>query len=132
MRNIRRYLAIGLAMGMSMAVGCSPQDRLYNVSGKVTVNGRPVPAGLIFFDPNTARGTSGTQGFANIKDGQFTTAEKGRGIRGGAYTVRISGFDGKAADEAPMGQSLFDEYQESRDLPRADSTLDINIVTGGK
>jgi hypothetical protein len=108
-------------------VGCRAEDKRYDVSGTVTYAGKPIPKGLIFFDPDASKGMAGTQGFANIRDGKFDTAKHGKGIRGGPYVVRVSGFDGKEASEAPFGQPLFPEYQEKRDLPAANSTLDIDV-----
>ena len=62
-----------------------------------------------------------------ILRGKYNTADHGQGIRGGSYVIRISGFDGKEANEAPFGQALFPEYQEQRALPKENSKLDINV-----
>jgi hypothetical protein len=119
----------GGVVGLATLVlaGCQPGDKLYDVSGTITHNGKSIPKGLIFFDPDSTKGTTGTTGFANIKDGKFDTADHGKGIRGGSYVIRVSGFDGKEANEAPFGQSLFPEYQEKRDLPKENSKLDITV-----
>lgn len=115
-----------LAALLALAAGCGPgEERLFDVTGTVAVGGTPVPAGMVFFDP--AGPTGGTQGFANIKDGKFNTADGGRGVRGGAYRVRVSGFDGKAANEAPMGQTLFPEYEFAKELPKQNSELTIDV-----
>jgi hypothetical protein len=116
-----------LFAGLAFVAGCGPDEKLYDVSGTVTFDGRPIPKGLIFFDP--APGTPGTQGFATIEDGRFDTAapDKGRGIRGGAYLIRISGFDGKEGPEAPFGQALFPEHELSRDLPAQDQTFEYAV-----
>ena len=99
------------------------------MSGTITFEGQPIPKGLIFFDPDPAKGTPGTQGFANIEDGRFDTAvpDKGRGIRGGAYIIRISGFDGREAPEAPFGQPLFPEHELTREFPAQDQTFDYDV-----
>src|SRR5437899_2888161 len=117
MQSLRRAALFGL--GLLVLAGCSAEDKLYDVSGTLTSAGKPIPKGLIFFDPDASKGMGGPQGFANIKDGKFDTADHVKGIRGGAYVIRVSGFDGKEANEAPFGQPLFPEYQEKRDLPRA-------------
>lgn len=133
MRAIRSAFAAALAAATAAATaGCGGEEKLYNVSGTVTYNGKPIPKGLIFFDPDSTKGGSGSQGFANILNGQYTTADKGRGVRGGAYNIRISGFDGKEANEAPFGQTLFPEYGVNKDLPKADSELNIDVPKGGK
>lgn len=109
--------------------GCSSEEKLYDVSGTITFEGKPIPKGLIFFDPETTKGTPGTQGFANIEEGKYDTSKKGkgRGIRGGTYSIRISGFDGKEGPEAPFGQFLFPEHQMEKELPGKNQTFDYDV-----
>ena len=116
-----------LALFLALAAGCGQGEKLYDVSGTATYDGKPIPAGIIYFDPDPMKGGTGTQGFASIIDGKYTTAVNGRGIRGGPYAVRITGYDGKAANEAPLGRPLFDEYELKKDLPAADSELNLDI-----
>jgi hypothetical protein len=116
------FLALAVAL-----VGCSSEEKLYDVSGTVTFDGKPIPKGLIFFDPDATKGETGPQGFANIIDGKFNTTPEGKGVRGGSYVVRVNGFDGKEAAEAPFGQYLFPEHEEKRDLPKASSELIIDV-----
>ena len=115
--------AFGLLFCLAAASGCSPEEKLYRVSGVVTHNGKPIPKGLIFFDPQA----EGPQGFANIVNGKYDTAEQGQGVRGGTYDVRVNGFDGVEANEAPFGQGLFPEFTTTKELPEADSTYDLDI-----
>jgi hypothetical protein len=117
---------VGLVL-CSVIGGCSEGEKLYNVSGTVTYDGKPIAKGLIFFDPVATKGTGGGQGFANIIDGRYNTAEMGQGVRGGSYDVRVNGFDGKEANDAPFGQALFPEYTGTADLPMADSTYDLEV-----
>jgi hypothetical protein len=118
--------ALALATA-ALLPGCGDGERLYRVSGTITFDGKPIPKGLIFFDP--APGTPGTQGFANIEDGRFDTAAagKGRGIRSGNYVIRISGFDGIERPEAPFGQALFPEHELTKELPSQDQTFDYDV-----
>ena len=51
----------------------------------------------------------------------------GQGVRGGAYHVRVNGFDGKEGYEAPFGQPLFPEYTGTTELPQATSTYDLDV-----
>lgn len=115
------------AVLVCLPIACRRADPIYRVSGTITFNGHPIPAGLVFFDPEETEGTTGLQGFASIKDGRFDTATEGRGVAGGKYTMRILGFDGKTGNEAPLGNALFREYQEKRDLPKADTELDLRV-----
>lgn len=117
--------------GAVLIAGCGERERLYDVSGTITFEGKPIPKGLIFFDPDpSSKGTPGTQGFANIENGKYDTAipGKGRGIGGGAYTIRIGGFDGKEGPEAPFGQFLFPEHQLSKELPPRNQTFDYDVT----
>jgi hypothetical protein len=115
--------AIFFVLSLAMLTGCTKQERLYRVSGVVTHGGKPIPKGVIHFDPKA----EGPSGFANILDGKYDTAQQGKGVRGGAYDVRVNGFDGKEANEAPFGQALFPEYTGAKDLPQEDSTYDLEI-----
>lgn len=120
----RRSAALILVLGLAALLGCGAgEEKLYEVSGVVTYDGKPIPKGLIFFDPHA----DGPQGFANILDGKYDTAQQGKGVRGGAYAVRVNGFDGKEANEAPFGQALFPEYTGSKELPKENSTYDLEI-----
>jgi hypothetical protein len=128
MTNMTIATRIALVIGawslvILASLGCSNEEKRYRVSGTVTYSGKPIPKGLIFFDPKT----KGPQGFANIVEGKYDTAQQGKGIRGGSYDVRVNGFDGKEAPEAPFGQALFPEYTGTKELPEADSTYDLDI-----
>jgi hypothetical protein len=119
--------AAGTFLAALAVIGCSSEEKLYDVSGTVTFEGKPIPKGLIFFDPDSTKGETGPQGFANIVDGKFSTTPEGKGVRGGSYVVRVNGYDGKEAAEAPFGQYLFPEHEEKRDLPKANSELTIDV-----
>lgn len=111
-------------------VGCGGRtDGIYHVTGTITFNGQPVPSGVIYFDPDTAKGNRGQQGSALIRDGKFdTAAEYGRGIAGGAQRIRISGFDGQNINETQLyGNRLFPDYNEVKEMPLEDCKLDFAI-----
>jgi hypothetical protein len=112
--------------GVAAFFGCSGEEKLYRVWGTVTYGGKPIPKGLIFFDPQA----DGPQGFANIVDGKYDTSQQGKGVRGGAYDVRVNGFTGIEAPEAPFGQALFPEFHGTKELPQADSTFDLDVPKG--
>lgn len=116
-----------LVLLLAFAAGCGSDPKLHHVSGTATYDGQPIPAGIIDFDPDPLKGGTGTQGFANILNGKYTTAVNGQGVRGGAYVIRITGYDGKTANEAPLGQPLFDEYEVKKDLPAADAEVNFAI-----
>ena len=55
----------------ALLVGCGDGGlKRYRVSGDVSFQGKPVPAGSIIFTPDTAKGNAGPQGTANIIDGR--------------------------------------------------------------
>jgi hypothetical protein len=111
--------------------GCGDDGpRRYDVSGTVAYNGQPLPAGQIFFDPDAAKGHDGPQGYALIKDGRYNTAETDQGPIGGPHIVRIEGYDGKPGEELPLGRPLFNDFQQSVDLPQEDTKLDFVVRPG--
>ncbi|MBN9119545.1 MAG: hypothetical protein J0I06_10370 [Planctomycetes bacterium] len=125
---IRSFCVVASALaGAALLVGCGEGEKIYDVSGTITYEGKPIPKGLIFFDPE--KGTPGTQGFANIENGHYDTSVsgKGKGIRGGTYAIRVSGFDGVVGPEAPFGKTLFPEHQFTKELPAQKQTLDYDV-----
>jgi hypothetical protein len=113
-------------------LGCGASGpRRFRISGTVTHAGKPIPAGRIVFEPDTARGGAGPQGFAVIQNGRYDTGRAGaQGAIGGPTVVRIDGFDGRphGEDTPPLGAPLFpDTYVQTLDLPQKDSTLDFNV-----
>ena len=122
-----------LACGL---LGCgSDAPETYHVSGNVTFDGKPVPAGLIRFTPDSSKSNSGPAGYARIADGRFdTSAEGGKGHVGGPMIVQI---DGSSSDpgEIPTDESgiepdikvLFSTWQTTADLPKEDATQDFEV-----
>jgi hypothetical protein len=124
---MHRIASCGLLVTLlSCSLSCKERATLGQVSGKVTFDGAPLPAGVIYFNPGPEN--SGPQGYAVVKDGTYTTADsKGRPVGSGAYEVRIQGFDGQPRSELPLGSPLFPVYQQAIDLPEAVSTLDFDV-----
>ena len=123
-----RSLSYAAALVAAVALaGCGDAEKLYDVSGTITFEGKPIPKGLIFFDPE--KGTPGTQGFANIEQGKYDTSNPGagKGIRGGKYSVRVSGFDGVQAPEAPFGKFLFPEHEFKKEFASEKQTFDYDV-----
>lgn len=115
-------------LAAALVAGCGGGETIHDVSGTITYEGKAVAKGLIFFDP--VKGTPGTQGFANIENGKYDTgaAGQGKGIRGGGwYAIRINGFDGKVAGEAPFGQPLFPEHEFTHELPAGKQSFDYDV-----
>lgn len=119
-----RWWPLGLVlMTMLLTGGCGSSDGppRYEVWGTVTYDGKPVPKGFITFMPDTSQGNEGPGGGAEIKNGQYRTAE-GKGVVGGPHIVKVVGLDGipisMEGEELPDGQSLFIPYQVTIDFPK--------------
>lgn len=118
-------------VAVSLTIGCGSDDgpTRFDVSGKVTFGGKPVPAGRIQFEPDVAKGNRGPAGFAVVHDGVYNTQQQGKGTIGGPHNVLIIGFDGVAdpQHELPAGRRLFPNYRTTTDLPKQSSTMDFDV-----
>lgn len=121
--------AVLLTLALSI-LGCGgasgPQQ--FDVAGTITYQGKPIPVGMITFEPDASKGNKGAQGFASIQDGRYDTRNKGRGSVGGPQIVVIAGSDGVAvSDDSPSGKPLFAPYTTTIDLGRESSTHDFTV-----
>ena len=93
----KKRVAVWLCVSVSCAVcGCFGNEvERYDLSGNVTIGGKPVPLGEVSFAPDVQRGNSGPGAVAQIKDGRFETAPD-RGTVGGPHRITVTGFDGLA------------------------------------
>jgi hypothetical protein len=124
---------VGLVLLLAAAAGCGG-DRLADVKGTVTFDGRPVPAGVVWFEPDIAGGnTTAPQGFAFVKDGAFDTRANGKGVRAGAYVLRVEAFDGKPANELPFGHPLVSPpYEKPHRFGDGDADVAIDVPAADK
>lgn len=127
------------ALAACLFVGCGGGEQEpegFHLSGKVTYDGKPVPAGKIYFTPDTSQGNKGLAGYADITNGQYdTTATGGKKHAGGAMTVRIEGFDtsaGTTVDAAgeEIRSMLFPTHEIKLELPKEDTTKDFDVPAG--
>jgi hypothetical protein len=111
--------------------GCSSSDgpARFPVSGSVTFNGEPVPAGAVVFTPDHEQGNQGPAAYAPIHQGRYET-EKGKGVIGGPHKVRITGQSGESTGALSDTQKLFEDYETERELPKKSSVQDFKIDTG--
>jgi len=80
-----RLLWVACLCGVTGLVGCGGGPRLESVSGKVTLQGSPLTAGIVTFTPDASKGnTSKLTAFGKIGEG-------------GSYTIVTDGKDGAAA-----------------------------------
>ena len=127
-------LMIVLTLGMPCG-GCGRESgpARHDVAGEVTFNGAPVPVGRLLFTPDTAAGNRSPQGFAQIRNGRFSTSvsAEGKGVGGGAYFLEIHGCDGVPFDGpegvVADGQMLFPPLRKTVNMPAADCTMAIAV-----
>lgn len=106
--------------------GCYSGDSFVHLTGTVTYNGKPVPAGTLTFSPDTSQGNSGHGSMAVIRDGKYSTRES-LGLVGGPHVVRIEGFDGIPNGDNLDGRALFRPYEKPFDLPKESGQFDFAV-----
>jgi hypothetical protein len=119
------------ALAAVWLTGCGPGGvRRYDLSGSVTYEGKPIPSGMISFDPV---GLNKGGGYAVIVDGKYDTTQHGRGHLGGEHVVHINGDAGKApAPGSPEADSfvvkpLFAPYETTMDLSKGKAIVDFDV-----
>jgi hypothetical protein len=120
-----RSLACGFVLFV-LVLGChdSAEKRL-RLSGTATFDGKAIPYGDVTFTPDGAKGNSGPQGIAQIRDGKYDTAgSDGKGFAGGPTIVHVTGLSG------PNGK-LICEYEYPADLPTSDGSFNIEVPKAG-
>ena len=87
--SLRRTARVGGFSPVRIALpGAACSSRSIELSGEATHGGKPIPAGRIYFTPDSAKGNNGPQGFAPIKDGRYDTRNDGHGAVAGPMVVR--------------------------------------------
>lgn len=113
------------------AVGCGGGDNLQQVSGKAMFAGKPIVYGTIEFVPDVSKGGKGSQGSAEIVNGEYDTRKAGsRGVAAGPQVVRISAYEEKpnfSTDETVPSESkpLFIGYSVNVDKLTANHDFDV-------
>lgn len=116
--------------------GCGKSGpKNFEFSGTVTHNGSPVKRGFIIFEPDFEKGNSGPGGGAEIREGKYRTPKE-KGVVGGAYKIKIVGFDGnpttESGEELADGKPLFDPYHTTVEFPEEDTTKDFEVPVKSK
>lgn len=126
---------IVFALSLLTLIGCGG-DVGYDLSGKVTFDGKPIPEGMIYFSPDSSKGNKGSTGYAKIKNGEYNTASEGGMKRlSGPVIVRIDGIDPAAKGPETPGdtsgevtiKSLFPTYQTTAELTEGTATQDFSV-----
>lgn len=124
---VRPALTLVAAGFLALAAACSNTSGRYDLSGTVTFDGRPVPAGYVLINPDLSKKNDGPQGFAEIRNGRFDTRALAKGAPSGPVVLIIDGFDGNALPDGPEGKPLFVGYRIELDLPKASSEQTIEV-----
>lgn len=130
--SLPHWTARLLIVSSCFLYGCGSSDGVYQLSGTVSYKGKPVPSGMIIFEPDSTQGNSGPPGRSKIVDGKYDTrGENGHGIVGGPHRIRITGLDGgthgQTSGEIGLPNMLFSEYNVSEDLPKTDGIKDFEV-----
>jgi hypothetical protein len=132
-RRLPRAAHLLPALLCLFVLGCGG-SKTYRVTGKVTFQGKPVPAGKIYFLPDSSKGNTGPSGFADIKNGEYDTgATGGSNPPSGAVIIAVEGLDPAAApdkkdkSEEVTVKLLFARYEVAADLPAEKSTKNIDV-----
>lgn len=113
-----------VALVVSLQAGCGNSGvQRYRLSGMVTYDGKPVPAGQLRFEPNVSKGGKGPIGFAQIRDGAFDTDDQGKGPVVGPMRVLVRGYV-SAKDFAP---ELFPQHTMELDISSSDRDMTIEV-----
>jgi hypothetical protein len=120
------FLCLCLLLTASL-VGCSDSPEgpsTYKISGKVTLDGVPVPAGKIVFSKEDTNARIA----CTIKDGYYENQD-GKGHTGGKYEVQIEGRDGEATNLSYTGSLLWSgEWTDKIELQEASEEQDFNVL----
>jgi len=127
----RELLCWGLVAVCLAAAGCSKSGPpRYQLSGTVKFDGKPIPVGFIYFNPDTTKGNSGPGSGAEIKNGAYSTPAGG-GVIGGPMIVKIDGYDGISKDlngeVVPHGSALFEAYEVQVDIEKKNGKKDFDF-----
>lgn len=125
-------LALAVCVG-GLTTGCGSKDN--RVSGQVTFQGKPIPAGKIYFNHDASKSPGVAPGYADIKNGAYdTAAEGGRGVANGSVSVVIEGFDPSAEGKKEKGdtsgettiKALFPAYETTAEIS-GNTTKDFDV-----
>lgn len=110
MRALRHFPVLAILLLASHICGCSEQRELIPVSGKITLDGKPVTAGTIKFYPvDGGRMTRG--GIQPDGSYQLSSFEQGDGTAPGAYKVTIEAMKNQSGQKAtPSTEPKVDKF----------------------
>jgi hypothetical protein len=105
-------LALGSGLLLALAAGAPAAEKTGSLTGKVTLNGKPLAKGKVSFHP--AKGKAVT---ADVQDGSYSA----KGVPVGKLRVTVEGKDVPKKFSSPDTSGLVAEVTEGV------TTLDINL-----
>lgn len=141
-KHMGKWSTIGLAMGcLLFAIGCSSDGpELADVSGTVTVDGKPVPNAVLTFIPTggtTSYGKTNVQGkykmmFTDTKSGAMVGTHKveidvKRFSKEEVAEMKASGMEA-SADFVPIPKK-YDKEPLTAEVKRGGNTIDFALTT---
>jgi hypothetical protein len=115
---------------LAVMAGCGDSGPpRFAVWGDVVWKGAPLPRGVIYFDPDVAKGNNGPQGFTLIVDGKYDTrAASSKGCVPGPHIAIIHGYDGRGiAKSKPYGDELFVAQQLPVTIPTEGGQINLTV-----
>jgi hypothetical protein len=123
----RLFGVIVLAALLSLSSGCSGKAKYAPVSGKVTINGRPLTSGYVNFRPDKSKGNEfGGEAVGEINSqGEYTLKTRGQpGAPLGAYKVTVSAGSAITEDNTrPNTGPLINPTYMSADITPLEKTV---------
>jgi hypothetical protein len=105
---------------LALASGCGGQADMYDISGKVTLDGKDVADGdITFLSDDKQFGSDG----AKIKDGAYTAK-----VHKGKKKVEIHAVREVPGKKGPMGEPAMEEYIPEK--YNTNTTLEIEVGPG--
>jgi hypothetical protein len=96
-RRSRAILVVSFALGMLLQAGCGTGPRRVPASGTVTIDGKPLEGGILYFNPDTSKGNNARVSCTSaVRDGRFELrtdgierSDSGTGAPLGWYKVSL-------------------------------------------
>lgn len=116
------------SLATALLTGCAEDGpQRHHVSGTVTFQGEPVPAGTIVITPDGSKGNSGPQGVADIHQGKYDTSDGGLGVVGGHHRVQVIATNADLSEEEAEMSGPLAKYEFDFDFPQENVQHDIII-----
>jgi len=140
--EVRWIVAVGAAL--ALVAGCGPSDGIarVSVSGKVTLDGKPLPSGQIVFLPEQ----TGPSASAAIHDGAYTIGAS-EGPAAGSHRVEVYSVQ-PTGRMIPNPDDATQKVEETRSViptrynansmlraevkPRTENTFDFPLTSGSR